>query len=281
MSHLPPFHLDDFTYYGSIFDVIENGEKVLQHITNYCCEYPVNNFLTPATNYNAFFRFAGKLNIPFRYYNKFTIFKAPSELKNDLNPFIKIIKKFEKNHKKQASRVDCLIGLYAMIYHWKVISYDNDLLLGLQNELNIEVDQAFEIKRLHLSGSFILDTNVLIYILNNNKMHAHFIKDIFLDEKIHLIIPVCVLEEFERVQKSIKNSNLKKIKVNQNSRKTIDKKHKNQKNHKNNKNHTNFSNYDINERNIFKGKHNRRYGKKNRSKRHFRTNFDRYNNYIR
>ncbi|WP_457556790.1 PIN domain-containing protein [Candidatus Harpocratesius sp.] len=296
MSHLPFFHFDDLTFFGNIFDAIENGEKVLKHIKNYCSEYPAYKCLKPATNYNAFFRFAGKFNIPFRYYNKFAIFKAPSELNKDLYPLIKMIKKFEKNHKKQASRVDCLIGLYAKIYGWKVISYDNDLLLSLQNELSIEVDHAFEINRLHLSGTFIIDTNVLFHILDNNKKYAQFIKEIFLNEKIQLIIPVCVLEEFDRVQKSRKIALLKKSEVNQNSKKPINKIHKNQKNHKNyknqknqknHKNHRNHRNHihlvnnDIDERNIFKGKQNRRYGKKTRSKKHFRSNFNQYSNYIR
>lgn len=194
------------------FDDLDKEIQFCGILRNLSEEYEFASMLSPATQSNKFFSFAKQLDLDFAAYSNISILKTDPMLKMRLHSIISELKQSEQYRTKKTSTCDCILGIYSYLFKIGIISYDTDIYDHLQKKLGFEAFWAFDVVRLAKKGTYILDTNVLIYLLDRKNNHVDMIRELFTIKGIQLIIPDLVFTEFFHFQeKSAKAKKQAKI----------------------------------------------------------------------
>ncbi len=180
-------------------EIIELKEKI-----------PLESILKAAVQSSPFFKLVKLWNLPFHAYSNVSLLSLPPHIENLLKPLVHEIHHRERSRKKKSSPCDCYLGFLARIYGMEVISYDTDIYHSLNQILQFEAKWPFDVVRGKAHGAFLVDTNVLIHLLNRHQTHFSEIVALFEKEGIELIIPDFVMEEYWNCMKKESTFNNKK-----------------------------------------------------------------------
>ncbi|MHA1521781.1 MAG: hypothetical protein ACTSRK_16505 [Promethearchaeota archaeon] len=179
----------------------QNPFPLPANIINLKNRFPMEQMLQPAVKTTHFFHVATFWPLKFQDYTNFSILSTPPEMKRLLKPLVKKINRKEIFRRKRSSHCDCYLGFLARIYDMEVISYDTDVYRSLNNILQFQACWPFDVVRQNTSGTYILDTNVIIYLMEKHSTHFTEIISLFKKIGIQLIIPDFVLGEYWNYKK--------------------------------------------------------------------------------
>ncbi|MHA1619031.1 MAG: type II toxin-antitoxin system VapC family toxin [Promethearchaeota archaeon] len=194
------------------FDEIQDFESLTlpNKIINLKKKIPIEGILKPAVKSSQFFKLVKPLALPFKAFSNISLLSLPPHMDTLFRPLVQEIHRREHLRKKKSSRCDCYLGFLARVYGMEVISYDKDVYNSLSKILQFQACWPLDVVDFNRSGAFLVDTNVLIYLKNQDQTHFSKIMELFEKEGIELIIPDIVLAEYWNCMKREGNSKNKK-----------------------------------------------------------------------